>query len=183
VGLPTGSVYAESSKAPTKQTSKTMKTKIESLTVQRLPKAVVRIQEQSTLENRKSIAMKAERIIRNAGVKSDKMIVAMLANAWHESNWNPKEEDHSCVGFFQLHVRYMGKGSTMSQLTNLSHNVLKLMASSDFKNWAKWCKSNPQASAGQMSYRFASQVERCASRFRFPRKLTADKWYKSLKVV
>ena len=161
VGLPTGSVYAESSKAPTKQTSKTMKTKIESLTVQRLPKAVVRIQEQSTLENRKSIAMKAERLIRNAGVKSDKMIVAMLANAWHESNWNPKEEDHSCVGFFQLHVRYMGKGSTMSQLTNLNHNVLKLMASSDFKNCPRASSTEKEPAASFSNCSRTKSVSPC----------------------
>lgn len=180
---PVTDANAKVTKEPVKQTSKTIKTKIESLTVQRLPQEAVRIQEQSTLENRKSIAIKAERLIRNAGVTSDKMIIAMLANAWHESNWSPKLEDHSCIGFFQLHVRYMGKGSTVTQLKNLNYNVLKLMASSDFKDWVKWCKSNPRASAGQMSYRFASHVERCASRYRFPRKITADKWFNSLKAV
>lgn len=176
VGL--GSATADSS-APTKQTSKPIK-KIERLTVLRLPKEVVRIQEQSTLENNKKIAVKAEKIFRDAGVTCDKMLLAILANAWHESRWNPKETDGSCIGFFQLHKRHLGSGSTEKQLMDLTHNTNKLIKSDDFQEWVQWCKRNPKVSCGRMSFRFASLVERCASKHRNARKVTADRWHKNL---
>lgn len=165
-----------------KQTSKTIK-KIESLTVQRLPKGVVRIQEQSTLESRRRIAIEAERLIRKAGIKSDKIIMAILVNAWHESRWNPKEDDGLCVGFFQLYVKTIGKDSTKKQLLNLNYNIQKILNSKDFKDWVKWCYNHPHESCGSMSFRFASHVEKCAFRYRYPRKITADRWYRHLSSV
>jgi len=86
---------------PAKKVSDPIK-KIERLTVERLPKSAVRIQEQSTMENRRNTAIKAEQVIREGGVTSDKMIVAMLANAWHESRWNPRDATGSCIGLFQI---------------------------------------------------------------------------------
>lgn len=165
--------------AQAKQTSKAIK-KIESLTVLRLPKKAVRIQEQSTFENRRKIAVKVEEMIRKKGITSDKMILAMLANAWHESKWNPSTASKSCIGFFQLHIKYMGRGSTVSQLKNLEHNVQKLMATTSFKDWVAWCKKYPNKSCGDFSLKFASHVERCAVKHRYPRKITADKWYQML---
>lgn len=178
--LPSTSKTVDIKKVPAKQTSKPIEKKIESLTVQRLPKTVVRIQEQSTLQTRKGIAAKAEKMIRQNGIKSDKMITAMLVNAWYESRWKPSVSDGPCVGFFQLHVKYMGKGSSIGQLKNLEHNVNKLMNSDHFKEWVQWCKENPKATAGQMSYRFASTVERCAKKHRYQRKTTADRWYRAI---
>lgn len=164
----------------TKQTSKTINKKIESLTVERLLTKAMRVQKQSTLKNRIQTAIQAERLFREAGIKSDKMILAMLANAWHESGWNPTASSGSCVGFFQLSVGGMGKGSSKKQLKTLSFNVKRLMASTDFKNWVAWCKKYPNKSCGEMSFRFASYVERCAKKHRHQRFVTAEKWHKML---
>lgn len=180
VGLSKISFAVQNSGLPIKQTSKTIK-KIESLTVHRLPKAAVRIQEQSTLENRRNIAEKAERYFRKLGVTSDKAILALLANAWHECRWNPNDISGSCIGFFQLsRAGGMGRGQSVKKLQNLEYNIAIMAASSSFKDWVKWCNSHPSASCGAMSLRFASLVERCAKKHRYPRLITADKWYKSL---
>lgn len=164
----------------TKQTS-TIK-KIESLTVQRLLPGAVRIQEQSTFEKRKNIAAKVERMIRKSGVTSDKAVIAVLANAWHESRWNPRVKSGSCIGFFQLkRGNGMGGRHTVEQLMDLDVNVSIMMASTSFKKWTIWAKNNPNKTAGEMSFQFASKVERCASQHRQPRRTTADRWYKNLK--
>lgn len=164
---------------PAKKVSDPIK-KIERLTVERLPKSAVRIQEQSTMENRRNTAIKAEQVIREGGVTSDKMIVAMLANAWHESRWNPRDATGSCIGLFQIHLRHMGRGSSREQLMSTEYNTRKIMSTKDFKAWAAWCKKNSTASCGNMALRFAATVERCAVKHRYPRSVTADKWYKSL---
>lgn len=164
----------------TKQTS-TIK-KIECLTVQRLPKSAVRIQEQSTFENRKWVAIRVEHMMRNAGITSDKALIAVLVNAWHECRWNPKDKSGNCIGFFQLkRGNGMGGRHTVAQLQDLEVNVSIMMASTSFKKWVAWTKNNPTATAGKMSYQFASTVERCASQHRAPRRVTADRWFKHLK--
>ncbi len=172
-----GQASAQLVEVSTKQTSSIQKNRIESLTVQRLPQVAVRIQEQSTFNSRKKFAIKAEEIFRKAGIKSDKMIIAMHANAWHESRWNPATKSGSCVGYFQLHMKYSGRGLSLSQLKNLECNVQKLMATSSFKDWVKWCQKNPQSSSGEMAFKFASQVLRCASKHRNARRTTANKWF------
>lgn len=166
---------------PAKQTSKTIK--IESLTVQRLPKEALRISEQSTFEKRKKYAVIAEQIIRNKGITSDKMIIAMLANAWHESKFNPKATGGSCIGLFQVHLRYLGKGSTKAQLFDPAYNTKKIMTDYKFNTWVNWCRKNSDATAGKMAYMFAHLVERPLAKHKAPRSVTANRWYKHLKAA
>lgn len=167
--------------APTKQTSKTIK--IESLTVQRLLKGGLRISEQSTFEKNIKYAIIAERLIRDNNITSDKMIIAMLANAWHESKWNPKAQGGSCIGLFQVHLRHLGKGSTRAQLFDPAYNTKKIMTDYKFKTWVNWCKKNSDATAGKMAYKFADLVERCLNQHKPPRSVTANRWYKHLKTA
>lgn len=130
---------------------------------------------------RRKNAETAERFFRSRGITSDKAIIAILANAWHECTWNPSCQSGSCIGFFQIKNRGgMGNGHSTSNLKNLVYNITVLANSSDFKRWVKWLNAHPKASAGEMAYQFASQVERCASQHRSPRRNTADRWFKAL---
>lgn len=65
----------------------------------------------SAAEERFLAACKAGETLRRAGW-SDEWILGALANAWHESGWNPRavgDSGHS-VGFWQLNDRGLGKG-------------------------------------------------------------------------
>lgn len=164
----------------TSTTNKVVKT--ESLTITRVNaiKAVGKNSANIFLARRKNAEV-AERFFRKRGVTSDKAIIAILANAWHESTWNPSCQSGSCIGFFQILNRGgMGDGHSTAKLKQLVYNITILADSLSFKQWATWVKKNPGVTAGEMSYRFASKVERCATKHRAPRRKTADKWFKAL---
>ncbi|MBS1722879.1 MAG: hypothetical protein JSS66_08000 [Armatimonadetes bacterium] len=138
--------------------------------------------ETKTFVDRRSIAAKAETYLRKAGVNSDKAIIAVLANAWHECKWNPAGKSGSNIGFFQLNrAGGMGRGHSVAKLQQLEYNIAVMTASTSFKDWVKWANKNPETSAGKMAYRFAAKVERCTSSNWDDRQRTADRWYKALK--
>lgn len=137
--------------------------------------------EQKLFKQRIGTAKKAETFFRKLGVTSDKAIIAILVNAWHECKWDYREKSGNCIGFFQLlRGNGMGRGYTVAQLQDLNINMSIMAASTSFKAWAKWTKANPGVTAGEMSYRFAAKVERCAVQHRAPRRTTADRWFKAL---
>jgi len=123
----------------------------------------------------------AERFFRKRGVNSDKAIIAILVNAWHECKWDYTDASGSCIGFFQLNrAGGMGRGHSVAKLKQLVYNMTIMADSTSFKEWVAWTKKYPNATAGEMSYRFAADVERCAVQYRSPRRPTADRWYRAL---
>jgi len=138
--------------------------------------------EKSLFTKRLKTGELAEKFFRQRGVTSDKAIIAILVNAWHECKWDYTDVSGSCIGFFQLNrAGGMGRGHSTSQLKQLNYNMTIMANSLWFKDWVAWTKKNPNISAGEMSYRFAAAVERCASQYRGPRRVTADRWYRALK--
>lgn len=167
---------------PVTSTSTTKVVKTESLTITKVNpvKAVGKNAVSGFLARRKNAEI-AESFFRKRGVVSDKAIIAILVNAWHESTWNPSCQSGSCIGFFQIMNRGgMGDGHSTANLKQLTYNITVLANSSEFKQWAKWVEKNPNVSAGEMAYRFAANVERCAVKHRAPRRTTADRWFKAL---
>lgn len=177
------SVKVKSSTKPVTSTNTTSKVvQTESLTITRVnaTKAVGKNSANTFLARRKNAEV-AERFFRKRGVTSDKAIIAILVNAWHESTWNPSCQSGSCIGFFQILNRGgMGDGHSTAKLKQLVYNITILADSLSFKQWAKWVEKNPSVTAGEMSYRFAATVERCATKHRAPRRKTADRWFKAL---
>lgn len=154
----------------------------ESLTITKVNavKAVGRNSANDFYSRRKN-AETAERFFRKRGVNSDKAIIAILVNAWHESTWNPRCQSGSCIGFFQLLNRGgMGDGHSTANLKKLIYNITILADSTSLKQWVKWTQAHPKASAGEMAYQFAVRVERCAKQHRAARRKTADRWFSAL---
>jgi hypothetical protein len=160
-------------------------TKEQSLTVSRIDASKAfgkKTGEKSLFIKRLKTGETAERFFRGRGVNSDKAIIAILVNAWHECKWDYTDASGSCIGFFQLNrAGGMGKGHSVAKLKQLVYNMTIMADSKSFKEWVAWTKKNPNATAGEMSYRFAAKVERCAVQHRAPRRPTADRWYKALK--
>lgn len=137
--------------------------------------------EKSLFVKRFNTGETAELFFRKRGVNSDKAIIAILVNAWHECKWDYTDASGSCIGFFQLNrAGGMGRGHSTAKLKQLVYNMTIMADSTSFKEWVAWTKKNPNATAGEMSYRFAAKVERCAVQHRAPRRPTADRWYKAL---
>jgi len=68
--------------------------------------------------NSARVACDVERQLHQAGW-SDPLITGALANAWHESHWNPAavgDRGHA-VGFWQLHDRGLGHGMGVKRLS------------------------------------------------------------------
>lgn len=186
---------ASSSNAQTKQSNPKIQTKAavsqatekkqsESLTVERIvvSKTGLSSGEQRLFISRLETAKKAERFFRKRGATTDKAVIALLVNAWHESKWNPAASSGSCIGFFQLKNNGgMGDGYSAARLKNLDVNMSIMAASTSCKAWIVWTNQNPTVTAGEMAYRFAAKVERCATQHRAPRRTTANKWFKALK--
>ena len=144
-----------------------------------IPSSSVSINESKLLDSRRNIALSVEKKINADGIKSKKIITAILVNMWHESRWNPKAKSGSCVGLFQLHTKYAGRGMNIKQLTNVNDHVHKLLSLTDYKKWKLWAiKNENKVSCGELAYQFASKVERCASPHRAPRRVTADRWWR-----
>jgi hypothetical protein len=163
------------------QVARPAKSQATGLVMNRIPAAAVRSAERDTWLSRRKNALQAEAIFRKAGVTNDKAIVALMSNAWHECRWDPREVTGPNVGFFQLnHSGGLGRGHRVSQLKKLDYNVAAIMVTTDFKNWAAWVRKNPNATSGQMAYRFAQKVERCTSRSWGPRASTANRWYAAI---
>lgn len=62
-------------------------------------------------DHRARVACDVERQLRAAGWE-DELVAGALANAWHESRWNPAARGPSgkAVGFWQLHEDGLGHG-------------------------------------------------------------------------
>lgn len=137
--------------------------------------------EKSLFIKRFNTGKTAELFFRKRGVHADKAIIAILVNAWHECKWDYTDASGSCIGFFQLNrAGGMGRGHSSAKLKQLVYNMTIMADSTSFKEWVVWTKKNPNTTAGEMSYRFAAKVERCAVQHRAPRRPTADRWYKAL---
>jgi len=146
-----------------------------------LPSTVVGVGSRSTLENGRETALKVEKILIKDGIKNRKIITAILVNMWHESSWIRTAKSGSCVGLFQLHTKYSGRGMTYEELTNINHHMYRLISLDVYKKWKSWARNNIEKSTcGYMAFRFASDVERCAVQHRRPREVTANRWWKAL---
>lgn len=125
-----------------------------------------------TFNKRKDIALKMEVAFREHGIDDDKQIIAVWANAWHESTWNPSVNKY---GLFQI------MSGRHANLTNPDVNISTLLTKEPFasrvKAWDAKCEANPNATAGDYAYWFAAQVEVCAKSHREPRRRTANKWW------
>jgi Phage tail lysozyme len=68
-------------------------------------------------DSRARVACDVERQLRTAGWK-DPLIAGALANAWHESGWNPEAvgPGGGAVGFWQLHEDGLGHGMGAKRL-------------------------------------------------------------------
>jgi hypothetical protein len=144
----------------------------------RLPSTVVGPGSRNTFEARRIYALKVEKILRNDGIKDEKVITAMLVNMWHESSWNPNAKSGSCVGLFQLHTKYAGRGMTLTELKDINDHMYRLLSLDCYKKWKKWAlASSNKTTCGYIAFRFASDVERCAVQHRRPREVTANKWW------
>ncbi len=68
-------------------------------------------------DNRARVACDVERQLRDVGWE-DPLITGALANAWHESGWNPSAVGDSgkAVGFWQLHEDGLGNGMGAGRL-------------------------------------------------------------------
>lgn len=69
-------------------------------------------------DHRARVACDVERQLRFAGWE-DPLITGALANAWHESGWNPSAVGDSgkAVGFWQLHENGLGNGMGAGRLS------------------------------------------------------------------
>jgi len=181
---PTKSQEAYKPSVNTKAVVAKAATQEQSLTVSRIDASKAfgkRTDEKSLFIKRLKTGETAERFFRKRGVNSDKAIIAILVNAWHECKWDYTDASGSCIGFFQLNrAGGMGRGHSVAKLKQLVYNMTIMADSTSFKEWVVWIKKNPNATAGEMSYRFAAKVERCAVQHRAPRRPTADRWYKAL---
>ena len=68
-------------------------------------------------DNRARVACDVERQLRDVGWE-DPLITGALANAWHESGWNPSAvgDRGKAVGFWQLHEDGLGSGMGAKRL-------------------------------------------------------------------
>jgi hypothetical protein len=70
-------------------------------------------------QDRVLAACDAEEILVGAGYRARERVGA-LANAWHESRWNPEAGAHKrAVGFWQLHEDGLGHGMTVAERENI----------------------------------------------------------------
>lgn len=147
----------------------------------RLPNTCVQRCERADFDARRTFAVQAEWIFRSRGITDDKTLIAILVNAWHECRWNPRDITGQYAGFFQLSSRVgIGRGLSRKSRQHLIVNVLSVARSAEYRQWCEWCAKHPESSAGARSFRFASKVEVCATRFRSPRRRTADHWFAEL---
>lgn len=150
-----------------------------SLISQKITDSVVTRASRHDFNSRRKYAFTAEKLLRRNGLVNDKIMVAVLVNMWHESEWNPRNKDGSCVGLFQLHRKYTAKGMTMAQLIDVKTHVERLMSLAEYKKWKQWAIKNAErVSCGDLAYKFASDVERCQYKYRYPRLITANRWWK-----
>jgi hypothetical protein len=169
---------AFSQEAPMKQkfANHAIHTKSNLLYSELTPK-VVPIEDRKTFIQRKNIAKKIELRFRKRGINDERAIVGAWVNAWHESEFDPKCESGGCKGIFQLLINHED-----SWLYNADRNINILLNESPYKErvdkWYIWVKKHPQASVQVVTVRFATEIERCAKRYRARRGVTAKHWWK-----
>ena len=82
-------------------------------------------------DNRAQVACDVERQLRSVGWE-DPLIAGALANAWHESGWNPyaRGPGGKAVGFWQLHEDGLGHGMGAKRL-NVRRATARIIRSSE----------------------------------------------------
>lgn len=136
----------------------------------------VRPQERSLFLRNKPNAIKVEKILLSKGFTNRKCLLAIHANTWHESKWNPNTVAGNFVGIFQIGGRgTMGQGTTPSQRKDITFSTNLISSREDFRNWYKR-HSNSNSTVGQAARDFAARVLRCASRHVSSRGSTAYRW-------
>lgn len=144
----------------------------------------LRIPMPARYEHRREHAVEAERWYIRGGVGDPVARLAMLANAWHESKFDPvdeyRERDGSVSrGFHMVNTRGAGRGLSRRDALTVRHNVAAIMRDYRFAEWYRAHKSK-RWDAGTSAYWFARMVERCASRYWNDRRVTANAWSKQL---
>ena len=147
------------------------------LLYEKLTSKVVKVDDRKTFDKRKNIAKKIELRFRKRGINDKRAIVGAWVNAWHESEFNPKDEYYGCKGLFQLLSDHSDHW-----LYNADRNIDILLNEEPYKpridKWYIWVKKHPHASVREVTVKFATDVERCAKRFRARRGITASHWMK-----
>lgn len=120
-------------------------------------------------------AREVERLLWDKGYRQPHLVIAILANGWHESRWNAgtvyKEKNGTTSrGFFQLTNGALTIEGNVRQLTEkapYAARITKWYSDAKRLNW----------DAGEAAYYFAARVEICARRFWNERKETAERWW------
>lgn len=105
---------------------------------------------------RARVACDVERQLRTAGWE-DPLIAGALANAWHESGWNPEAvgPGGGAVGFWQLHEDGLGHGMGPKRL-NVRKSTAKIIRFTDKQKLTKRIFRTP----GQAADMFCRKVMR-----------------------
>lgn len=121
-------------------------------------------------------AIKAEKLFISKGYSNEKCLLAIHANTWHESKWDPNCKSGNFVGMFQIGGSgTMGQGTTVAERKSIEFSVSLISSRQDFKSWYKKHK-NSKSTVGAASKEFASKVLRCARQHVSSRGDTATRW-------
>lgn len=132
-------------------------------------------------------ASKIELMLRSKGVAEDEIVVAVLANAWHESGFDPRlvypdRNGAKSVGILQLNDKGMGYGMSVADRQDVGNTMRRMFRADYFWSWVAACRDGTHRSAYDKSFAFAAKVLRCAKEHRAARGRTAQRWIDSLAV-
>lgn len=102
------------------------------------------------------------------GVTDERVLQAILANAYAESGWNPKAvgDAGDSFGLFQANTKGgMGAGHSPAKLKDPTYNIDLIAKSDVFRQFLRFAEQNPNMSARDLTYHFARIVERPAKKY------------------
>jgi len=124
-------------------------------------------------------ACDAEEILVGAGYRARERVGA-LANAWHESRWNPEAGEHKrAVGFWQLHEDGLGNGMSVAERENIDLATFKVLDAYDPDE-----RLPPRAHASEHATQFCLEVMRPKDKRAraIERARTAARWERALAI-
>lgn len=130
-------------------------------------------------QDRVLAACDAEEILVGAGYRARERVGA-LANAWHESRWNPEAGAHKrAVGFWQLHEDGLGNGMSVAERENIDLATLKVLDAYDPDE-----RLSPRAPASEHATQFCLEVMRPRDKRAraIERARTAARWERALAI-
>lgn len=140
----------------------------------------IRPQERQTFLDRKHHAREVEMLLWERGYRDRHAILAIHANMWHESRFNPNAVSGNFVGLFQIGGRgTMGAGTSVADRQSIPTAVQIVASKPYFISWYKDVKAK-KLSARDAATTFASKVLRCASKHVGSRGSTARTWKRGM---